>query len=87
MDLTFSPIKGAKGNIEFLLLFEKDSEECEGKKDGFFAKIEKVVDNAQISFLEGVSAPPGTGSRFEAKLRIRKLQGRANFGLSGPKSF
>ena len=50
MDLTFSPIKGAKGNIEFLLLFEKDSEECEGKKDGFSAKIEKVVDNAQISF-------------------------------------
>lgn len=37
--------------------------------------------------LEGVSAPPGTGSRFEARLRIRKLQGRANFGLSSPERF
>ncbi len=42
-DLDFSPIKGPEGNIEFLALIEKKSEDCKALPDGH---IKNIIDKA-----------------------------------------
>jgi 23S rRNA (cytidine1920-2'-O)/16S rRNA (cytidine1409-2'-O)-methyltransferase len=46
-DLDFSPIKGPKGNIEFLALIEKKKEGCKNVDEN---KIKQVVNQAHLSF-------------------------------------
>lgn len=44
IDLTFSPMTGVKGNIEFLMLFEKNDKKSD--KDSLTFDIVKIVDQA-----------------------------------------
>ena len=47
LDITFSPMTGAKGNIEYLMLIEKNSEKIKNEKINFEERISRVIMDAQ----------------------------------------
>lgn len=59
--LTFSPIRGPEGNIEFLIWLQKRQGQAEGEgtENGFLPEIQQVVKQAHLCFLEQTKAEGG----------------------------